>query len=428
MSVMPAHNLSSMITNSFRLLLTAAFILMLFSVSGRAAVTELWRTGLTNLTLDTYRISAAAVDTNGSTIVAGVFSTEFQKLYVASFDAIGTKQWEFAGRLNFRVYVNAVAIRPDGNVVITFTEYHEFGTSLSIICVRAGTLLWERIEPNTYTGDDPAARVGVNESGELIVFGFDPVEQPPGNVFPASLSKIDIAGHELWRSRLPFIDIGTIYSPMPFALNPSGQPIVAGVGQDNFRSVVASISATTGRVRWKRYPRGIFQNTVALAAGAKSTCVGGEFGMVVYASNGRRLASRRDIRFASDKIITTSDGGFMLLSRLYGETATRLTHTGRIKWQNTTGVVPTLGLFEESSQAVIAVGPLHQNGDSLAFVRLDEQGQQVSTEIIGGYGGVSWTERGTIALTAPNGTLRVVVNRESYIGLGFTVAAYRVEP
>jgi hypothetical protein len=82
----------------------------------------------------------------------------------------------------------------------------------------------------------------------------------------------------------------------------------------------------------------------------------------------------------------------------------------------------------DGGQHFVAVGPLNQNGGALAFVRLDERGQQMSTEIIEGYDGVSWSDQGTAALTAPDGTLRVVVNRESYIGLGFTVAAYRVEP
>jgi hypothetical protein len=369
------------------------------------------------------------VDTNANTIVAGVFlANSSRSLFVASFDTSGTKQWEFIGRPNFQVFVDAMVVKPSGDAVIAFREYDEFGTSSSIISVRAGTLLWERIEPNAYYGSDLLTRMGVNESGELFALGFEPVDQPPGLTFPASLSKIDITGHELWRTRLPFMAVGTFFSPMPFALSTTGQPVVAGVAQDGFRSVVASLDSATGNVRWERHPKNVLVNIAAIAAGPKSICAAGEYGYVVYANNGRRLASRRDVRFASDKIMTTPEGGFALLSPYYGQVATRLTPTGRVKWQSPTGVVPTLGLFADSSQHFVAVGPLHQNGGALAFVRLDERGQQVSTEIIEGYAGVSWSDQGAIALAAPDGTLRVVVNRESYIGLGFTVAAYRLEP
>lgn len=413
------------------LTLTAALALTLFPLAGNAAVTELWRSGLTNMTLNTYTVSAAAVDTNGNTIVAGVFlANSLRSLFVASFDAFGMKQWEFTGRPSFRVFVDGVGIMPNGDTVIAFRQDYEFGTSSSIISVRAGVLLWERFEPNAFGNnpDETIAKIRVNADGELFVFSFDPTEQPPGHQQYAFLSKIDPYGDEVWRTRLPFIDIGTYRMPMPLTLSASGQPIVAGLAQDGLPSVAASLTAVDGKVRWKRNPRGVVVNIVAVSAGTKSICVAGENGFVVYANNGRRIASRRDIRFGSDRIATTHDDGFILLSPYYGSSATVLSSRGRVRWQGPTGVNRTIGIFSDADKKLLAVGPLQQNGDLLAFVRLDEQGQQVLTETIEGYDGVSWNELGTAALAAPDGTLRVVANRESYIGLGFTIAAYRVEP
>jgi hypothetical protein len=392
--------------------------------TSEGAVQELWRVYSTNvLGARNFSVSASAMDTNGNTVVTGTYSTApNQNLFIAAYDPTGAKLWEFTGRPTFRVYVDGLVIRPDGAVIVSYAENDgQFHTRASLVCVKGGEFDWERIEPNVNYGEG-YRKLKVNENGEVFVYGFDWLEQPPSLNFPASVAKFDIAGHALWLTRPPFISIGTASSPMPFDLSSAGHPIIAGVAHDNFPSVVACLNEVTGKVRWKRRPRGVFSNSAAVKAGPKSICVSGDDGYVVYANNGRRLAVRRDFRFFSDRITNTRDGGFMLLSPHSGERKTVLSPAGRVRWTNTLEPYPTLGFFEDTVDGYVVVGG---TGSSVIFRRLDKNGQPVTSELFGEYPSASWYQRGTTALAATDGTWRVVVNRNGY---DFIIAAYGEAP
>jgi hypothetical protein len=381
---------------------------LLLSTS-EAAVREFWRVRSSDIS-EAFRFNVAksAVDTNGHLVVAGTLVSFGTKLFVASFDTNGVKQWEF--------------IRPDGAVIVSFAEHGgQFYTTASLLCVDKGELRWERIEPNVAYGAG-YRKLKVNEGGELFMYGFDWLEQPAVLNFPASVSKYDIAGHELWRTRQPFISISTAYLPMPFDLTAAGQPIVAGVAADSFPNALTCLNAVTGNVRWQRRPRGIFHCNVAVKAGPKSICVSGDDGYLVYANNGRRLATRRDHRYLSDRITTTREGGFLLLSPHGGNYQAVLSPSGRLRWNNFSEGFPAIGIFEDAVDGYVHFG---MTGRSLVFRRLDRRGQSVSSEILGEYPITSWPPLGMKVLAAPDGTWRLVSNHGNY---DFIIAAYGEEP
>jgi hypothetical protein len=407
----------------------AAYVFALLALSTQASVQELWQNGFTNAGFGiSYTANAAAVDTNGNLVVAGTIVNGFpQSVFVASFDAFGTKQWEYNTETNSGlwagVFVDALSIAPNGDVIVAYRFFDEVFEAAAILKIRAGVRVWERTEPNAYFSnpDRSVRKMEVDANGESFVFAFDPTDELPGLWAPASLSKIDIDGHEVWRTRLPFIDVLTSEMPMPLALTDSGDAIVTGISADNLPGVAAAINVTSGKIRWVRRPVRTAFGIIGVAAGPKSTCVVGDHGYTIF-KHGRRIASRRDDRFISDRVTITRDGGFILLSPHGGYTATLLNAAGRVKWQNSTGVNPALGLFQGNEQDFLAVGRF---GNSLAFVRLNERGEQVSTEFFQASDTVEWGQRGTTALAAPDGTLRVMLNGDSYGG--FSVAAYRNE-
>ena len=397
----------------------------LLASNSEAAIRELWRVYSTNTSeARNFAVSASAMDTNGNIVLVGTYSTSPNKnLFIAAYDPTGLKLWEFTGRPTFRVFVDGLVIRPDGAVVVSFAESTgQSPTSASLLCVKDGERQWERVEPNV-AHDEGYRKLKVNENGEVFRLGFDYLEQPPALNFPASVAKFDIAGHELWLTRPPFISIGTAYSPMPFDLSAAGHPVIAGVGHDGFPNIVACLNEVTGKVRWKRRPRGVFSNNAAVKAGPKSICVSGDDGYVVYSNSGRRLAVRRDHRFFSDRITTTREGGFMLLSPYGGDYKAVLSPTGRLRWNSFSNPFSSFGFFEDAVEGYVFVSG---TGSTLVFRRGNRLGQPVSSEMFEGYPGASWNQRGTIALAAPDGTWRVVVNRTGFDY--FTIAAYGEAP
>ena len=391
--------------------------------TSQAAVRELWRVRSTDTSEAVrFNVAKSAVDTNGNLVVAGTFVSFGTKLFVASFDTNGFKQWEFIGQPTFQVFVEDMVIRPDGAVIVAFAEHDGRSAAKStIICLRNGELRWERTEPNVGYGE-AYRKLKVNENGEMFMFSFDWLEQPAVLNFPASVSKYDIAGHELWRTRQPFISISTAFLPMPFDLTAAGQPVVAGVAADSFPNALACLNAETGKVRWQRRPRGVFHSNVAVKAGPKSICVSGDDGYLVYANNGRRLATRRDHRYLSDRITTTREGGFMLLSPHGGDYQAVLSPSGRVRWNNFSQPLPAIGFFEDAMDGYVHFGI---SGRSLVFRRLDRRGQPVSSEVLGEYPIASWPPLGMKVLAAPDGTWRVVSNHGNY---DFIIAAYGEEP
>ena len=416
-------------------LLTLALVLT--GVTSNATVRELWRIGLTNGGFNvTYTASASAMDTNGNITVAGVRGENgYQSLFVAAFDSNGTSLWELNDAVEFRVYVDAINLTPDGGVIVIHRAYN--GGSVppysisSISKISSGVRVWQRTEPNPAYGfsssDAPVSKLKVDAIGNVFIFNIEPTEDPPGQYAPVSLAKIDVTGHETWRSRLPFIDIGTYRMPMPMALTASGQLIVGGVFADGIVGAVASVGAMTGRRQWIRRPRGIIDNYVAVAAGSKSICLAGERGYEVYTSNGRRIARRRDDRFPANQIELSRDGGFMLLSPVHANTATVIDARGRIKWRQTVPFGPAIGFFNNAEERYLAVGTYQSDGTALQFIQLNGRGEQTSSETLEGFGGVAWTLRGTQALLAPDGTVRVILNYRGF-GARFKMLAFEVEP
>ncbi len=350
-----------------------------------AAVRELWRVRSTNtMEAHSFTVAASAMDTNGNIVVAGTYSTAPSKnLFVASYDPAGNRLWEFTGQPTSRVFVDGLVIRPDGAVVVSFA--HTDGRSFSIaslLCVAAGELQWERTEPNVLL-DAGFRKLKVNGRGEVFVYSFNYLVQPPELNYPASIIKYDLEAHEVWLTRPSFISIGTGYSREPFDLNAAGNPVVGGVGHDGFPNVVACLDAVTGRVRWQRRPRGIFSNNVAVRAGPRSICVAGDDGYVIYSNNGRRLASRRDHRYFADRITPTREGGFLLLSPHGGKFSGRAeVPPAGFRWNNFLEPIPAIGFFEDAGDGYAHFGI---TGRSLVLRRLGQHGGLVSSQILGEY-------------------------------------------
>jgi hypothetical protein len=385
-----------------------------------AAVRELWRVGLTNEDpLVVYSASAAAVDTNGNTYVAG-YAVKFsdQTLFVACFDAAGVKQWEFNDEPRFVSSFDSMTLTPSGDVVIAQRLSRE---TSSITMISAGVQQWTRTEPHAFANSQPTTALVSDSLGQIFGVAFEPTEQPPGQQTPCSLFKLDADGHEIWRTRLPFVPplLGGFGVARTLAVTPKGDPVVAGVSGG-----IGLINGVSGKTRWTRSQQ-VARGFASVAAGPKSICIAGDNGYAVFA-NGKRLATRRGPKFSADRVSVTRNGGFLLLTPITGYSATLLTSSGRIRWQKQMDLFFATALIEEDEDQFVAIGRQSSHPDSLAFAHLNAADEQISTDLFAGYNNVFWDQFNTVVYAAPDGTLRVVVNRMGF--LGATITAFGTDP
>jgi hypothetical protein len=317
-----------------------------------AQIRELWRTGLTNVSIFdppdvpqiSYSCTESALDKKGATIVAGVASSPSTNPPYANFSACLTKVnsqgewlWRYFAGNDSRNGVESLAVDEAGNVFFTARLSSDEPRPVALAKLSSsGEELWRSIENfGSDRGQIPLSEVALDAAGNPFFFGTTARDSESGFVYEVFLCKFKSDGVLLWRTILPFRDYVLDSSGLAkhLAVLPDGG---AAVGIGTFVGKVDS----AGRVEWwtdKSY-------SWSLAASIRGTlCAtsGGEE-YTIFSRHGKRL--RTGSSAASELQGATLKGGFILGG---GGLLEELSPEGISRWRTVTSMSPLFGVVPD---------------------------------------------------------------------------------
>ncbi|MCC7373815.1 MAG: PQQ-binding-like beta-propeller repeat protein [Verrucomicrobiales bacterium] len=265
-----------------------------------------------------------AIGPQGDILVSGAEARG--DAHVAVFSgATGSRLWEqrYDGPAAGVDRPVAVALAPDGNVVVTGSLSD--GDDRDIYCakysVMNGSLVWEeRYDGPKHTNDEPTAMV-INKAGDLFIVGIS-----EDQCFVGKWAGSD--GHVIWGTRI-IEDGAQLSMGYALSLDPAGNVIVCGYQLKSPMSgiLIAKLSSDDGRVIWRGIDYGPGQagasfggmvtdseGNVVVAGSAKSPGNPGEAYTAMYAGADGRLTWRQS--FATE----VSEGEVFGGSRFLGVT------------------------------------------------------------------------------------------------------------
>jgi uncharacterized delta-60 repeat protein len=200
---------------------------------------------------------AVMMDDVGNVVVTGYsHNTDFNAdCYTAKYAAAdGTLLWDhrYNGPANSSAQVQAVAVDPGGNVVVTGfaandRNYADYYTAK--YAAADGALLWEQRYNGPTDLNDVARAVAVDASGNVVVTGLS-----ERSYYTAKYAAAD--GTLLWEQRAPRSTVSEEEGPA-MALDASGNVVVAGSASDNFNPdssdyCTVKYAAADGAVLWEQ--------------------------------------------------------------------------------------------------------------------------------------------------------------------------------
>lgn len=433
--------------------------LTLVATTANAQVRELWRTGLTNgyllcrntngtvgggcgfPTVD-YLTTTAAIDRDGNTLVGGITIGNPNFLdrtsLVAKFDGRGNKSWEYNIRTKAYAGVEGLATDDAGNVFFTTRITYEEPRPLVLIKLDPqGNELWRAVEFEVGMNSIPLSTIRVDSRGNVFLLTTTNSQNTSGNyVWSYFLDKFSPDGRRLWQSVLP----GNNYSlsgdfglSKSLTLQADGSAIVVGVQrtEDGYQGAVAKISPA-GKLEWLRHgDRGNFDS------GGFSNVLPGPFGTILAGGSDSAAVFNRKGRlirginpgYACEVLGVFANGSF-LVNQNPGQYMLAYGPSGRERWKLDTMMRERFGFIHRGNQW-ITVGIFAPFPDQLHFLCLDSKGNIPWEASVPGYlPDSSIDERSNSVLTAPDGTVRVVMNmfHRSNRSAGVAVSSFTIEP
>ncbi len=423
-----------------------------------AQVRELWRSGLTNssvlcgssfpwlcdMPFADYTTTIAAVDGDGNTLVGGVSirsDNSFDRAsFVAKFDGRGNKSWEYNIPTKTYAGVEGLASDAEGNVFISTRMTYEEPRPLVLIKLDPdGNELWRIAEfgASAGFGGIPQSTIRVDSQGNAFLLGLTSSPDTSGGfVWNHFLDKFSPDGGLLWRVALPdgnYYVGGDFGFSKSLALLADGSAVVIGVqlSSDGFQGVVAKFS-TAGKLQWLRQSdRGNFDSdgfSNVIPGPFGTILVGGSDSAAVFSRKGRLI---RGINPGySCEVLGVFPNGSFLVNQSAGQYMLAYGPSGRERWKLDTLMNKRFGFIQRGNQW-IAVGIFAPFPDQLRFLCLDSKGNTPWETSVPGYlPDFSIDERLSSVLTAPDGTVRVVMNRlhrRANKGVGVAVSSFAIE-
>ncbi len=430
--------------------MTSARIICILLVASAATlhaqVHELWRSGLTNTSgypwepepRSHYKLTTAAVDSQGNTIVGGskeIYTMEryFRVAFLAKFDVIGRKVWEYQTGSIIPSGVQTIAVDSNDNLFFTadLNEYGETNPEYPVTLVKLsanGHELWRATEAHHFSssqGSTTALRVDQQGNVTVSVVLFQNAQAE------LLVGRFSATGKRLWRTLLP-VDgylLPALDLSKTLALDSDGDVIVAGakrslssVGSDGF---IARLDSG-GRVEWlaegfkgKAAPWGYR----SILIGPKGTiCAAGFSRSTVFNSKGKPLHTAE---FGSEVLDSTDEGGFLLHN--FGLFYTINSTGGNVRWSSVLPFWEVFGAISDGTTGLLIAGR-DFDPSRIRIIRLGPNGEQNWTTIAGN----SYISTpGASLLRAPNQTFRLVTQSGSPVNpaysAGISIIALAIE-
>lgn len=429
--------------------------LIFIATTSHAQVRELWRTGLTNSYLlctnitgycgvppVDYLTTTAAIDREGSTLVGGIrFENYFRRsAFVTKFADDGRKLWDYLPPAESWSGVECMAADARGNLLLSSRlTYQEPRPIILTKLDPQGNELWRVAEHGSSGGfhDVPQSSVKVDSQGNVYLMGVTSTQNGPDiYMWSPVVDKFSPDGELLWRVKFSgdnyYIPAQLGFAKCLTLLSDGGVAVVGTqLTEDGFQGVVARIDAS-GKLQWlrhsdrKRFDSSGFSNVLPGPFG--TILAGGSDSAAVYSSKGRLI---RGITpgFGCDVLGVLPNKSF-LVNQIDGASIVAYGPNGRERWRMNTSMFNQLGLIMRDNHA-IAVGQVTPYVDKLIFSCFDLQGGSLwQTELPGYLPHPNSNERMNSVLSAPDGTIRVIMNfsqRSAYQGAGIVVSSLSID-